>query len=187
MILETFNEFSAWLGFACLITACETFDLGEWLRDVPFPNGGTAKEQIQCYALPYGGIGFISHLLTYATVICLSNGRSPLTPWRTLSHRRLNIGLAMLGVSVSFPVAILTMVRCRNAQKYAIIAVWKLALSLTLTAITIHSARLIEAARQNNEPRGKGFMHFRSIYWWTVLYFVPVILGMNGTLDVVQD
>ena len=121
----------------------DAFSLGEWLANPPYDNGGTIREQIECYALPYGAIGFASHVLTYLTVLLLSLGRNPLMPWERLRHRRFNLAIATLGFCISFPMTVLTMVRCRRTWPFILIAVWKLVLSVTLTAMTIHAARMI--------------------------------------------
>ena len=55
---------------------------------VSIPLTNRAKDEIGCYALPYGGLGFTSHVLTYLTVFCLSHGRTPLMPWRPLDGER---------------------------------------------------------------------------------------------------
>ena len=36
--------------------------------------------EITCYTLPYGGLGFASHILTYYTLFMLFSGRQPLRP-----------------------------------------------------------------------------------------------------------
>jgi hypothetical protein len=136
------------LSFLFLAQTAAAFDLATWLKNPPYQNGGTIQEQIQCYALPFGAIGMVSHVLTYLTVICLASGRSPLMPWKKLGHKKLNITFAMLGLCISFPMAVLTMVRCRNSWAFILIAVWKVTLSFTLSVMTIHAARLIEPSIQ---------------------------------------
>jgi hypothetical protein len=40
------------------------FDFEQWLNDeLPRP-GSTLKDKLKCYTLPFGAIGFVSHLLT---------------------------------------------------------------------------------------------------------------------------
>ncbi|KAK0645713.1 hypothetical protein B0T16DRAFT_411802 [Cercophora newfieldiana] len=119
------------------------FSLGEWLNNPPYANGGTIQEQINCYALPYGAIGFSSHLLTYLTVLALSLGRDPLMPWRPLRHKWFDIGLAVLGFCVSFTMTVLTMVRCRNTWPFILLAVWKQVFSTTLTVMVVDAARKV--------------------------------------------
>ncbi|KAK3682870.1 hypothetical protein B0T22DRAFT_445037 [Podospora appendiculata] len=179
------------------------FDVGEWLRNPPYHNGGTIKEQIQCYALPYGAIGFASHVLTYLTVFCLSTGRNPLMPWAHLAHRRFNLIIATIGFLVSFPLTVLTMVRCRNSWSFILIAVWKLVLSVTLTSMTIHAARMIvdfhphdaadaQALLDTLDDEGKPLREqlqyrkqFRDIWWWAFFYFLGAVVGFVGVMNIV--
>ncbi len=64
-------------------------------------------------------------------------------PWKPLSNKRTNIAFAIVGLCISLPLVVLAMVRCRNSWSFILIAVWKVTLSLTLTIMTIHAARLI--------------------------------------------
>jgi hypothetical protein len=109
-------------------------------------------EQIQCYALPYGAIGFSSHVLTYMTVLCLANGRSPLIPCKRLENKTINLLVAIIGLLISFPVTVLTMIRCRNSWPFILIAVWKLVLSVTLSSMAIHASRLIGSFTYTRQP-----------------------------------
>ncbi|KAK4214913.1 hypothetical protein QBC37DRAFT_313340 [Rhypophila decipiens] len=131
------------------------FNLKEWLES-PYisPNGSTSHgtitpipAQIQCYALPYGLIGFISHLLTYLTMYLLSRGRDPLLPWRFLRYKVYNLILSSLGLIITIVLTILTMVRCRNGWQLLLVATWKLTFSLTLSIMALHAATLIDWGR----------------------------------------
>ncbi|KAK3316894.1 hypothetical protein B0H66DRAFT_562362 [Apodospora peruviana] len=120
------------------------------------PQGTTVKDEIHCYALPYGAIGFASHILTYLTVLCLSLNRNPMMPWKRLKNRRWNLGTSAVGFLISFPLTVVTMVRCRNSWSFILIAVWKLVLSVTLTAMTVHAARnIIELPKMKKRDGNK--------------------------------
>jgi hypothetical protein len=50
----------------------------EWFHEILFPERGTTlPEELRCYSLPYGSLGFVSHALTYYTMICFHFGRRP--------------------------------------------------------------------------------------------------------------
>ncbi len=190
----------------------EAFNLVDWLQNPPYSNGGTIKEQIQCYALPYGGIGFASHILTYLTVLCLAKGVNPLVPCRPLRHKMFNLGLAILGILITLPITVLTMVRCRNSWQFILIAVWKLVLSVVLSSMAIHAACLTNPARtkhlkearyspagdmawvdgvyMSNEDltaeRKRLRSAFRNILWWGIPYFPGAIVGFVGVVDLVK-
>src|SRR5262245_4249847 len=100
------------------------FSIADWLNNPGYHYGGTPREQIRCYALPFGAIGFSSHVLTYLTVLCLTNGRSPWFPCTRLRWRRFNLGLGYLGLIITLPLTVLTMVRCRKSWSFILIAVW---------------------------------------------------------------
>ncbi|KAM7197519.1 hypothetical protein V8F33_005485 [Rhypophila sp. PSN 637] len=138
------------------IQPAQAFNPDDFLNR-PSPTGnGTVHDEIQCYALPYGAIGFASHILTYMTVICLSLGRNPLMPWLRLKNRRFNLGISVLGFLISFPLTVVTMVKCKNTWSFILIAVWKLVLSTTLTAMSIHAGRNIIDVPKPKTLRKKG-------------------------------
>src|SRR5436305_1744385 len=70
-----------------LVSATPNPSFSDILRPSPNVTGGPAGE-IQCYALPYGAIGIISHLLTYWTMAWMAVGRLPLWPWHSLAKYR---------------------------------------------------------------------------------------------------
>ncbi|TFK72844.1 hypothetical protein BDN72DRAFT_957022 [Pluteus cervinus] len=88
------------------------------------------RVEMACYSLPYGALGFISHILTYYTVFCLWFGRKPLWPFSPVSYSRIDIVLGVVSLVVSTAMTIVTLVRCRNSWQLLTIAVWKLTISL---------------------------------------------------------
>ncbi|KAH8897632.1 hypothetical protein GQ53DRAFT_802900 [Thozetella sp. PMI_491] len=182
-------------------------------QNPPYPNGGTIHEQIQCYALPFGAIGMVSHLLTYYTVICLARGRSPLLPWTRLSRRYIGITSTTVGLLVSFPLTVRTMVQCRNTWEFILIAVWKVTLSLTLSFMSIHAAWIARERPSRSEqrprrsrdesaiPLNEEYSQYRSNYSlrepekkkpdfgvilvWLVLYGPGSIIGFVGVMNLV--
>lgn len=129
------------------------FDLKEWLES-PYttntsslpglPSTASIPSQLQCYALPYGLIGFISHLLTYLTMYLLSRGLDPLLPWRHLRYKYYNLFISTLGLLITIVVTVLTIIRCKNGWQLILLATWKLVFSLTLSAMALHAATLID-------------------------------------------
>ncbi|KAK3362566.1 hypothetical protein B0T25DRAFT_8905 [Lasiosphaeria hispida] len=204
-----FPRRSPWLLLALLARASPTLGLtaevDEWLKDPGYEQGGTIQEQIRCYALPFGAIGFASHILTYLTVLCLATGRSPFWPRRKLTGRKLNLALGFIGLGITLPLTVLVMVRCRNTRSFLLIAVWKLMLSVTLSFMTIHAARLIDDRKAKDsriidgsyEPVYGGYSDaskaaslranpFGKIMWWSILYFAGAIIGFVGVVNLVR-
>lgn len=50
--------------------------LPSWLTAAMPTKGDGIPGEIKCYGLPYGGIGFTSHVLTYYT-LCMLSGEVP--------------------------------------------------------------------------------------------------------------
>lgn len=111
---------------------------------LPSPNvtGGPAAE-IQCYALPYGAIGIISHLLTYWTFAWMAIGRVPLWPWHTMRSWKFDLLLATLALCTCIPTASITIHRCRLSWHFILISVWKLVTSVSLACMSIHRCVLV--------------------------------------------
>ena len=157
-------------------------------------KGQTLSEEILCYSIPYGGIGFGSHLLTYYTVACLWNGRRPLMPWRHLKHTVRNCFLNAISFILAVGLGAFTLIRCRNRWQFALIAVWKISLSSTLTLSAITASIICK-------PKGRFWdyemfkfrddcpnrEHVSKAAWWLVLYVLGLIVGMVGVLSLVTE
>ena len=198
------------------VASTVTTTVSNWLENPGYDNGGTIQEQIRCYALPFGAIGFASHMLTYLTVLCFAAGRSPWCPWRRLGWRTFNLVVGIVGLAISLPLTVLVMVRCRNSRSFILIAVWKLTLSVTLSFMTIHAARIIDPrtspSRSRDDEDAKALLgqpqahlaglepasseksqvphpsskKFRKIMWWSILYFLGALVGLVGVANLVR-
>ncbi|TFK64332.1 hypothetical protein BDN72DRAFT_721998, partial [Pluteus cervinus] len=111
------------------------------------------RVDLACYSLPYGALGFISHLLTYYTITCLCAGRRPLWPFRKIKASKLDIILGSISLCVTTTVAIVTMVRCRHSWQLITIGVWKLGMSWfnTLSGLTTGIIALREEKKRKKE------------------------------------
>jgi len=117
--------------------------LSRSIFDLEPHKGRTLTEEMQCYSLPYGALGFVSHLLTYYTVSVLSAGRSPIRPWRKLYNSRLNLWLSAFGLIGGFSLAVFTLVRCRNHWQLLVIGIWKLSMSFFNGVVGVHVALIM--------------------------------------------
>ena len=99
------------------------------------------QKDAQCYALPYGVLGFISHLLTYYSTILNALGRRPFLPGRKQERTTLNIALAFAQLVTTVIPAALTVARCRG--EFQRIAVW-----MVFTSVTSSLAMIIGASRR---------------------------------------
>ena len=111
----------------------------------PFLNpekGNTFGGEMQCYGLPYGGLGFASHILTYYTLICIWNRVRPHMPWKTMTRSfwKFNFVLGALQLMISVGIAVFTIIRCRNGWEFMLLAIWKIFMSATLGFSAISAA-----------------------------------------------
>jgi hypothetical protein len=85
-------------------------------------KGTSIKDELKCYSLPYGGLGFLSHVITYWTIGCLSYGRSPITTKR-IKHWKFDLALALLGLIGSVTLSLITILRCRQRWNFVLLGV----------------------------------------------------------------
>ena len=116
-----------------------------WLRGnvIPEKGEGTFQDEMKCYSIPYGSLGFVSHLLTMWTFWMLAVGKRPYWPWRPLSHGLTDVFLALTGLLLSVAVAAFTMYRCKNGWSFVLLGFWKLILSFTLGGYSLEHSILL--------------------------------------------
>ncbi|KAF2096164.1 hypothetical protein NA57DRAFT_78934 [Rhizodiscina lignyota] len=124
---------------------------------------GGLIEEIRCYDLPYGGLGILSHLLTYYSVICIGIGRVPLWPRDLLRHGRVDIFISVIFFLMSGAVSVFAMDKCANRWQFICIGVWKETMSVTTAAVTGHRSYILirEHMKQEKEKERRG-RHYRS-------------------------
>ncbi|TFK73128.1 hypothetical protein BDN72DRAFT_814932 [Pluteus cervinus] len=162
-------------------------------------QAGSFHAELSCYSLPFGALGFVSHILTYYTVACLYRGRSPLSPLRAVTHSRFDLIIGILGLVVSSTMAILTLARCRKTWELLTIAIWKLSVSIVNggTGITVAYAGLEERIKREVEEglrlpySGRSYVSRFPLkgnrsYLWLILYVPAMIVGMTGLLTLVH-
>ncbi|TFK68122.1 hypothetical protein BDN72DRAFT_898396 [Pluteus cervinus] len=104
--------------------------------------------EMTCYSLPYGALGFVSHLLTYYTIFCLWEGRRPLWPKRYIKYITWELSIGLVGLLVSSIMAIITLVRCRRTWQLLTIAIWKLCLSVVNGGTALYVGVVFVRARR---------------------------------------
>lgn len=177
---------------------------------LPSPNvtSGPVGE-IQCYALPYGAIGIISHLLTYWTIAWMAVGKIPLWPWHPMKTYKFDAFLAFVTLCTCIPIASITMHRCRLSWHFLLICIWKLVTSVSLSCVTLHRCYITRRETQevhDHEAQVPLQYHQAQMYgqgrnpswfiqpgarqqanhrdvrplWWLTLYLAGTIVGMIG-------
>jgi hypothetical protein len=105
---------------------------------LPKKGEGTTHDELMCYGLPYGGIGFASHILTYWTVAWLCVGKRSLRPNKPLTHSWIDMLLSIASLIITVPVSVFTIIRCIGRWQFVLLAIWKMSMSLTLAAVGTH-------------------------------------------------
>jgi len=126
-------------------------------------KGHTFVEEMECYSLPYGGLGFTSHILTYYTVIILANGRSPLRPWKKLVNTRFDLVLSTIGLVGGFALAVFTLVRCRNHWELLLVGIWKLSMSLFNGVVGVHVSYILRNVSKPSLERGNNHASYHPL------------------------
>jgi hypothetical protein len=146
-------------------------------------EAATLAEEVQCYGIPYGGIGCASHGLTYYTLCALYLGRKPLAPWLNIMHKTWDCIIGVISLLVTVSLAIVTLVRCKYRLELVFIAIWKICLCVTLGCSAITSS-LIEARK--NRKSSKSF-EFSWSTAWLILYVAGTIVGLVGVIILVRE
>ena len=137
-----------------------------------------ASSEIKCYGLPYGGIGFLSHILTYYSIICIGVGVRPLLPRMHLRHSIFDLVVAICSLLGSSINAIVVMARCRREWQFLLLALWKLGLSCTLGCMCIHRALLVRHADEIKNSKRP--------FFWLFVYVTSIVLGLAGLFSLVR-
>ncbi|KAF8248016.1 hypothetical protein K440DRAFT_681310 [Wilcoxina mikolae CBS 423.85] len=182
-ILTRFTLFTVTSLILSTATAAP-FDAPGWLKEMTPKKGFDMQSEIQCYTLPYGAIGFVSHILTYYTIVMLSAGLSPLRPWKKLKAPKWDMFLGVVGLLIGTLITVLTIYRCRQRWQFLLIAVWKSTLSVSLGALGVSASR--ETRRIANESYDSALKpQYRAILWWMILYVLGIFVGLTGLISLV--
>ncbi|KAF8653577.1 hypothetical protein AX16_003887 [Volvariella volvacea WC 439] len=161
-----------------------TRGLGDLIPETP-ERGYDLKSEIQCYSLPYGVLGFVSHILTYWTILWLCLGRKPFWPRWKVSYGLWGLIWSGAGLGLSTGMAIKTIMNCRNTWQLLAIAVWKLFMSLLNGITAVHVALVVMLGRRAEEEWWDIREKLKNAAWWVALYIPGMIAGMAGLMSLV--
>jgi len=175
-------------------------------EDPLVPTRGTnLPTEIACYNLPYGGLGFASHVLTYYTIACLAYGRRPLWPFKQIKNGKYDLVLAGLAFLGGLIFSTITMVRCRNHWQLLVLGVWKFSMSLFNAIVGAHVAykNFVEAGGQigcgttNQVGSGAGSQAGVQIdekpiirlevFYWFAIYVPGMMAGFAGLMSLIAE
>jgi len=133
------------------------------IRSNPPPENSFPSGVLHCYNLPFGALGFISHILTYYTIVCLWYNRSPLWPFHKIAWSMLDFVLSFAGLIACIVTSAITIRNCKGTWQLLLIAVWKLSMSLLngLTGMHIAISKFRSA--------GATAIKTKEAAWWLVL------------------
>lgn len=79
---------------------------------------------MQCFALPYGALGFTLHILANWVIFCMIADESP---WRSsgIKHAPQNFFAAWLGLLGGVAISIYNAIRCRHYWPLVVVSIWK--------------------------------------------------------------
>lgn len=175
-----------WLLYCCQLPSLVPYPTHSistlFLHDVlPNKGVGTIQDELQCYSLPYGWIGFASHVLTYWTVISLGFSVKPLKPWSRLGYDCWDFFLAIISLLICVPLAAFTIVRCIGRWQFVLLAVWKTTMSFTLAVVGMHRSISLRRIRRDNGQDETSL----AIFAWLIIYGLGTIVGLAGLLSLV--
>ncbi|KAK3059117.1 hypothetical protein LTR09_000683 [Extremus antarcticus] len=129
--------------------------------NIPYLFGQTVGDFLECYALPYGLVGFINHVCTYYTFVHLTLGRSAI--WRPLKHWKRDLFYGVVALLGALPSIITTVTSCDFHIIFLFLALWKLGLSFLLVITTtgeawkVRKRQLGSGGRQQRQNEGAGY------------------------------
>ena len=164
------------VGVLLLLSAQANASPPSWLSGALPKKGANFRDEIKCYGLPYGGIGFTSHVLTYYTMLMLANKRSPWT-WKRIKAWKFDYALAILSLLATTATSIFTMVRCRHRWQFVCIALWKISMSFMLGILSLHAA---DKVRRSNADDVSW-----NVLGWIVIYLPGLLVGFIGLISAV--
>lgn len=149
-------------------------------RDVPLQRD-FSLEELHCYNLPYGALGFISHVLTYYTIVCICYGRKPLWPFKKLHNTKFDLVLGAVGIALCIIMSIFTIVNCKTTWQLLVIAIWKMSMSLLNGATALHVAIMLF-----NDPQ-RDVVKTKNAAWWVLLCKSPSHFPAYLLSDILVD
>jgi hypothetical protein len=172
--------------------------LPSWLQEMIPEKGGSIQDEIKCYSLPYGAIGFISHILTYWTILWLSFGRKPYWPSSRLSAGKFDLCLSLIQITITVGLASFTIVRCRSRWQFILLAVWKLTMSATVGFWGIWASLraiknkgiaydIVSKTEGVEDDAPKRFSVFGRSFFTLIIYFLSMAVGLVGVVSLAVE
>lgn len=125
-------------------------------RPILFPSSGalpqetTLEREIKSYSLPYGAVGFASHLIAFYIIVVLSKSRSPLT-WRKSTGKVFGQIISAISITGSLSAGLMAISRCDSLDSFQAVGLMEIAFSVTLGCFSYHAASWIGRSAKTDE------------------------------------
>ena len=131
-------------------------------------------DRVQCYAIPYGAVGFVSHIVLYFSIVALALGRSPVMFWRQLAHKHVKNTLLIVSLLMTLVLTALSIARCHDTLALLLMAVGRLVVSQTLYYTAIHIVPVLRGCDANCLDTSA------AVLYWLLLYAFGSTVGLAG-------
>ncbi|EJT82459.1 hypothetical protein GGTG_02432 [Gaeumannomyces tritici R3-111a-1] len=90
------------------------------------------------YALPYGVLGAISHVVLLYILGCHMNGVRPLMPWRPLEYHLTNVVLTFITSIITIALAAISISKVHESPALTALLVLQIIFGIVLDAVSVH-------------------------------------------------
>jgi hypothetical protein len=136
-----------------------------WLNSaLPKNTGADFHDDLQCFGIPFGGLGFLSEITIYYTTICLLLNVNAL-PWSPFKPTTFaffqpiergwgNLLISVVAVLAVMPLGILTMIRCRTKWELVLVCIFRMGIGLAVAVLALY--RSVTAEDQDELAKEDG-------------------------------
>jgi hypothetical protein len=127
------------------------------------------RSDMQCFVLPYGGVGFLLDALVLHGMRFLVGNQSP---WngQKLEHQPLNIYFSSIGMCGSFAIAVYSATRCKFSRPLVLASLWRGSYVVLFNFVSIVLNYESHKTTSRKSPLG----------WASLFYTATSILGVVG-------
>lgn len=161
--------------------------LWNWVSNTTASNSIDLATQITCYAFPYGGLGFVAHLVMFYGIALSSLNKCPWRPSKPLKHSGWDMILGIFGLVISCLFAAVTLYRCSGALQYVLIASSKIGVTFTSSAIGLHIAWNIRGRKEEGGDQAEAKITHHNTLRWYIVEFLGSIVELTGVGMVLKE
>jgi hypothetical protein len=119
-----------------------------WLNNtLPGNHANNFHDDLECFGVPFGALGFLSELVLLYTTCCLLFGVKP-SPWSPFQPKKFRFFQPaergwcnlLLGIATTItiaPLAVLTMIRCRTRWELVLVCIFRMGIGMSVGTLAI--------------------------------------------------